>query len=180
MNFLSPVVTLLGRNASFYLEVASAALLGVVGEVASPLVSFITALWRSLFLSIRFWFYKVHSNTLNICWRWLLSWVWFRQLLEGSAPFLTVLLSFNVSDFFWRGFRSGQKIFSIDSAETGISVPSDLFRDLRSGLWIFKCFTACLVALLYGGSWLSQIYPWFLGFSEFIGRTDLRLQVTSQ
>ena len=40
MNFQSPVVTLLGRTASFDLALASADLLGVVGKVASPTIKF--------------------------------------------------------------------------------------------------------------------------------------------
>ena len=53
----------------------------------------------------------MYLNTLDICFRWILSHVWSGQSLEGSAPILRVLLSFDVSDLFWRRLQSGQKIF---------------------------------------------------------------------
>ena len=56
MHFQSPVVTFLGRNASFDLALDSAALLGVGGEAASPPIYFIPTLWRSWLLPIGFLF----------------------------------------------------------------------------------------------------------------------------
>ena len=45
MHFQFPVVTLLVPTASFNLVFASAALLVVVGEAASPPIKFLPALW---------------------------------------------------------------------------------------------------------------------------------------
>ena len=56
MHFKSSVVTLLGRTASFDLELASAALFGVVGKADSPLVKFTPALWRVRHMPIGFLF----------------------------------------------------------------------------------------------------------------------------
>ena len=45
MHFQFPVAMWLGRTASFNLVFASAALLEVVGEAASPPIKFLPALW---------------------------------------------------------------------------------------------------------------------------------------
>ena len=91
VHFKSPVVTSLGRTASFDVALASAALLGGFGEAASPSVKFLPALWSGWHLPFVVYFYKVHLNTLDICFCWLLSRVRSGHSLEGSALILRVL-----------------------------------------------------------------------------------------
>ena len=46
------------------------------------------------------YFYYFYSNTLGICFQWLISRVWSGHLLEGYAPLLRVLYFLSVSDVF--------------------------------------------------------------------------------
>ena len=66
MHFQSPVVTSVGWTESFDLALASAAVLGVLGEAASSTVKFLPALCRGRHLSIRVFFYKVYSKHLGL------------------------------------------------------------------------------------------------------------------
>ena len=50
-------------------------------------------------------FYKVYLNTLDSCLHWLLSHLQSGKSIEGSAPFLRVLLFFDVSNIFRGGFE---------------------------------------------------------------------------
>ena len=81
----------LGRTASFDLALTSAALIGVLGETASPPIKFLLALWRSWHLSFFVYFYKVYLNTLDICFCCILSRALSGQQLKGSALILRLL-----------------------------------------------------------------------------------------
>ena len=84
-----------------------------------------------VFTPIIIYFYKVWLNTLDICFSWLLSHIWYGHLLKGSAPILRIIFSLDVSNVFWRSPRSGQQILSISSAQAGVSITSYLFVDIR-------------------------------------------------
>ena len=51
----------------------------------------------------------MYLNTLDICFRWILSRVQYGQSLGGSAPILRVLFSLHVSDVFRGGSKVGGK-----------------------------------------------------------------------
>ena len=168
---------LLGRTASFDLVLASADLLGVVGEVASPPIKFLPSLWSGWRMPFVVYFYKVYLNTSNICFFWLLSRVWYGLSLGGYALILRVFFSF------WclQSFGGGSEVVSkYSSAQACVcSVSYYILGGLRSCIrvWhprgsplyffhrVFYLLTASLAALL-AVSW-SQSSPWFSGFPEF-------------
>ena len=180
MNFQSLVVTLLGRTAYFDPALASAALLGVV--------------WRGRFYSRKFYSFPlerlIYSHwclvlqglskhlgyflllDYQLCPIWTFNWGVHSNI---DGPFIFWCLW-----HFWRKLQSGQQIFSIASARSGVSVPSYLFGGLRSCRRVLECLTTFLAEIISGGSWSSQGPPWFSVFSEALVRTDLRLQATSQ
>ena len=57
---------------------------GLVGEADSTPIKFTSTVWISWNLIIIILFYKVYSNTLDICLRWLLIRVLSGHSLEGS------------------------------------------------------------------------------------------------
>ena len=101
---LSPVDT---SSAGLYifLELSRAALLSVVLVRRLLLPYVYTRLLARLASSHWFFSFKVYSNNLDICLRWILSWARSGKPLEGSTPFLRVLWLLNVSDVFGVGSK---------------------------------------------------------------------------
>ena len=100
--------TLLRRSASFDLAIASVALfrVGRQGGFSSHIVN-ARPLVRLAFDYWVVYFYKVYSNTLDICLRWILIRVQSGNTLEVSAPFSMVICFLNISDV----FGVGSKVF---------------------------------------------------------------------
>ena len=67
--------------------------------------------WHSRILPIIVFFYNVYFKTFNICLRCILSRVQSGHSREGSAPFLRVLLIFNLSDVFRKRLQSCRENF---------------------------------------------------------------------
>ena len=137
---------MLGWNAYFDLALASAALLGVLGEVASPPINFLPVLWSGFHIPFVVYFYKFYLKTLDVCLRWLLSRVQYGHSLRGSAPILRVPFLFDVSDVFGGGskvvreFSRCSRVIWLDSHPT-YSVVSALV----SGSNILRYFRSALV-----------------------------------
>ena len=96
--FLSTAGASLGQFAYFILHLSARPFLGSVRKAAPPPVCLLPILAR--LASSHYYFYKVYLNTLDICLRWILSYVWYGRYLEGSALFLRVLFFFDVSNVF--------------------------------------------------------------------------------
>ena len=102
MNFQSLVVTLLGRTEPFDLALARTALLGLVAK--RMLLPFVSCQdWHGWLSAHYLFFNKVSLNTLDIFFCWILIQVRSGKSLEGSAPTLRFIFSFDVSDVFVGG-----------------------------------------------------------------------------
>ena len=104
---------LLIRYASFDLELSSAALLGV-GQRGGSYYRKLYTWFLERLASAQFgfvYFYKVYSNTFDICLHWILSHVQSGHLPEGLDPFLSVFLFLNVSGVFGGGSEVVSKYF---------------------------------------------------------------------
>ena len=151
---------------------------GLFGEAASPPVMCTPALWHGWHLAIGF---LIFTRCVPTPWIFACAGfsdvsdmdIYLRDPLQSWGPFLLRCLQ-----RFWRGLWSGQRIFSIGHAQGGVSVPSNVMGDLQSCFWVFKCLTACLAAIISGGSWSPQSYFWFSAFSKVIRKNALRLRAT--
>ena len=117
-----------------------------------------------------FIFTRCVPTHLDICLLWILSRVWYGHLLEGSTPFLRVLLSFNVSDI----FGGGSEVFRKFS--------QSILRELA---FLFPLISSGISALAYGYSIVlplvrkrfflgaldhPKILPDFWGFPKFLAK----------
>ena len=91
------------RNAYFDLALASAALLRVGQQGGSSSLLYPAKTGTVGFPPIIYFFNKVSLNTLDIFFCWILSQVRSVKSLEGSAPTLRFIFSFDVSDVFGGG-----------------------------------------------------------------------------
>ena len=130
---------------------------GSVGEADAPTFCILPRLARLAFSPL--WF----SFTRCISPPWIFAFAGFSIVTQGICSDLEGPFLFWCLRRFWRGLRSGQRIFSIASARAGVSVPSDIFRYLHPCCRVFECLTARLEVLLFGGSWWYQCSPWFSG-----------------
>ena len=102
------------------------------------------------------YFYKVYINTLDICFRWLLSHVRYGNLLKISALILRVHFSLDVSDIFG-GVSEVVRIFS----EFLPSKMASLFSPISSGISALAARSSSV--LISGGFRASQCSPCFSG-----------------
>ena len=110
VHVLSPVKAS-SDSLHIYLALVRAALLGVGRRGSFSYHMFKPTIWSICNLPIGFFkFYKVYSNTFDVCWRWILSHIRSGQSLEVSAPFLRVLFCLRC---FRRGFRGCRQVFLI-------------------------------------------------------------------
>ena len=139
----------------FFLCLSERLVSGSIGKVDAPPIPLLPRLERSS--SVLFLF--LYLNTLYICLRWILNRVLFKQLIEGSAPFLRFFLFFWCLWRFLRGFWIGQEMLSITPAWAVLYFLYKLFGYICSCCRGFKCLSARLVSLLSVGSYLSLNFP---------------------
>ena len=106
-----------------------------------------TSLLERLVYAYYCFFYKVYYNTLDIFLRWILIRVWSGHSLEGSAPFLRVLLnSLSVRSF-------SEKIMKL----------SDIFLIVHPtfserGVW--RCWSTCWLSLRNMAFFVPYVILW--------------------
>ena len=148
------------------------------GEADSTPVNCTPSLWRDWHLLIGIFIFTRCLPT---------PWIFYCAGFSGVS-YMDIYLRYTLRSWryfspsmirrFRRGFRSGQWILSIASAQDGVSVTSNLFGDLLYCCRVFECLTVSMAAIFSGGYWFSQSFPLLSGFSEVIGRTTPRLWAT--
>ena len=129
---------------------------GLVGKATYPPVKFIPSLWRGWLLPVVVYFYNVYLNTLDIFFWASQPWlIWI--IVQGICSDLEGYFLFWCLWHYWRKLKSGQWFFSIASARAGVSVLSNIFRDVCS------CRQFLVSYRLYGGAyfWGILIVPKF-------------------
>ena len=166
----------------YYCSLVSATLLGVSWRCGCSSHLSPDKTGTVVFQTIIVYFLKVYLNTLDVSFRWLISSVQSGHSLEGSATFLRVLLIFwclqnsrrdclllRVLSIiwclqrFWRGFWSGQRVFSGFSLTGKSRASCGVFPSARSSWRSPFLSPGCSL-----GSCLSQNIPCFLGDLKFI------------
>ena len=110
--------------------------------------------WHGWLLPIIVYFYKVYLNTFDVWFFWILIRVQSGQFLEGSAPFLRVLLIFWYQWRFWRVFRSDQGIFGRFSLTDNVRTSCWGFPDALSSCWYLFLYLGWYLPLLSFGGFL--------------------------
>ena len=90
------------------------------------------------------------------------------KITQGIFSDIEVPFIFWYLRCFRRGLRSGWIIFSIDSTQAVVSVPSNILGVLRSCRWVWYLPSHPLA--VSSGSRSSQSPPWFSGFPKFLER----------
>ena len=169
MNLLSLVDIYFRRYASLFLRLTVRTFSGLVGEAASPPITFTTAFWNSWHLAISgiFNFYKL---CCPIPWS-------FGKILRAPLRSWGFHIEFLGVRRFWRRFRSCQKIYC--------QFPRDLLRLFHPILLEFSTLVAGLMIIqplfsggIYAG-YCSSISSLCDRGSKFIGRNASRLRAMS-
>ena len=120
------------------------------------------------FYPLYFLFYNVYLNTLGICLRWLLRRVRSVQFLEGSTPFLMVLLFFDVSDI----FRGVYKVVR-DSLQSLSRNLASMYRSISLGIYALVSGSLSVLQIVWlhfslGALACPSVSPWWKRYSKLL------------